>query len=329
MKNKRGFIIAAGLLFATACHNNQSDQGGNNSSTANANVPAFNADSAYAYTAKQVAFGPRIPNTPAQESCSAWLISKMKSFADTVYVQQTTVTGPKAQSLRCINIIASFNPRAKTRILFLTHWDTRPFADQDSVNKDKPFDGADDGASGVGVLLEMARVMKAGKPDIGVDILLEDVEDYGEEGNDNSWCLGTQYWAKHPHVPNYHANYGILLDMVGGKGSQFYMDQASLQYAGPQAKMVWDLANRLGYSDQFRYYNDPKNAVAITDDHVFVNKLTGIPTLDIVALRPDQPENIFPPWHHTHGDNMSVIDKRTLRAVGQTMLTVIYTNPAY
>lgn len=315
------------MFTVTACHNNQSGQSANGTTTAN--VPAFNADSAYAYVARQVAFGPRIPNTAAQEKCADWLTGMMKKFADTVYVQHTTVTGPKGQSLRCINIIGTFNPQAKTRILFLTHWDTRPFADQDSVNKDKPFDGADDGGSGVAVLLEMARQMKTQRPDIGVDLLLEDVEDYGSEGNDNSWCLGTQYWARHPHVPGYRANYGILLDMVGGKGSQFYIDQTSQQYAGAQAKMVWDLANRLGYSAQFKYYNDPKDMVGITDDHVFVNQLAGIPTLDVVALRPYQQDNIFPPWHHTHADNMNIIDKSTMKAVGQTMLTVVYTYPSY
>lgn len=322
-------LILLIALAGTACHNQQREKEAETpAQTAPVNVPAFNADSAYAYVAKQVSFGPRVPNSKAQENCAAWLIAQMRAFADTVTVQRTTVTGAGNQPLRCINIIGHFNPGAKTRILLLAHWDTRPFADGNGDTKNQPFDGADDGASGVGVLLEIARQLKQQRPDIGVDILLTDVEDSGAEGNDASWGLGTQYWSRQAKAKGYRAQYGILLDMVGGRGSHFYIDGASNQYAGPQAEMVWNTANSSGYSDYFRYEN--KGAIAITDDHVFVNQLTGIPTLDIVALRPNQQsDDIFPPWHHTTGDNMSIIDKNTLKAVGQTILQVIYSNPAY
>ncbi|NSL89550.1 M28 family peptidase [Chitinophaga solisilvae] len=284
-------------------------------------VPAFNADSAYAYTEKQVSFGPRIPNTPAQEKCAAWITGNLRRWADTVYVQRTTVNGPKNAKLPCINIIASFNPAAKQRVLLLAHWDTRPWADEDAFDKNKKLDGADDGASGVGVLMEVARQLRSHKPEAGIDILLVDVEDYGVKENENSFCLGTQYWAQNPHVKGYKAAYGILLDMVGGRGAQFYMEGTSKQYAYGPMKKFWDVANRLGYSDFFRYEN---YGSFITDDHVYVNTMANIPTFDIIAW---QANGNFPPHWHTQNDNMSVIDPKTLKAVGQTILHVAYNEP--
>lgn len=320
-------IVAGIALFAAACNqssntNQQDNNGQAQQATAPAvKAPSFNADSAYVYTAKQVSFGPRIPNTPVQTKCADWLIGQLKPLADTVYVQRTTVTGPGKKALPCINIIASFNPAATQRILLLSHWDTRPQADQDAFDKTKKLDGADDGASGVGVLLETARQLHAQKTNVGIDILLTDVEDSGVSEEENSFCLGTQYWAKNPHVKGYKANYGILLDMVGGRGSQFFMEAGSQQYAYGPMKMFWDVANRIGYSDRFRYDNI---GAGITDDHVYVNTMAAIPTFDIIALQ--QNGNFVPHWH-TSNDNMSAIDKSTLQAVGQTILEVIYTQP--
>jgi hypothetical protein len=320
-------IVTGVALLMTACQQttktNQSQDSAKAQQSAAANVkaPVFEADSAYAYTAKQVGFGPRIPNTPAQKKCADWLIQELKPLADTVYVQTTTVIGPKHVSLPCINIIATFNPEAKQRILLLSHWDTRPNADQDAFDKTKHLDGADDGASGVGVLLETARQLHAQRPKAGIDILLTDVEDYGISEEENSFCLGTQYWAKNPHVRGYKANYGILLDMVGGRGSQFFMEAGSQQYAYGPMKLFWDVANRIGYSDYFRYDNI---GAGITDDHVYVNTMANIPTFDIIALQ--QNGNFVPHWH-TQNDNIGVIDKRTLQAVGQTILEVIYRQP--
>lgn len=317
-------ILAAVALFScneSTNKNQQNDADKQQQPAVTVKVPVFNTDSAYAYTAKQVSFGPRIANTPVQTKCAEWLIQQLKPLADTVYVQRTTVIGPKKQSLPCINIIATFNPEAKQRILLLSHWDTRPHADQDAFDKTKQLDGADDGASGVAVLIETARALHAQKQSVGVDILLTDVEDYGVSEEENSFCLGTQYWAKNPHVKGYKANYGILLDMVGGRGSQFYMEVGSQQYAYGPMKMFWDVANRLGYSDYFRYEN---NGAAITDDHVYVNTMANIPTFDIIALQASG--NFVPHWH-TQNDNMSVIDKRTLQVVGQTILQVIYAQP--
>lgn len=312
--------LAAIVLFA-AC--NQGRQQGTQTGTDKTTVeaPVFSADSAYAYVEKQLAFGPRIPGTPEQEACAAWLTAHLKSLADTVYVQRTQVIAPKQRSLPCINIIASFNPAAKKRILLLAHWDTRPYADKDAFDKKKKFDGADDGASGVAVLLEMARQFHGKKPAAGLDILLTDVEDYGESGVEASYCLGAQYWAKNPHIPGYKADYGVLLDMVGGRNAAFYYESFSKQYAFPQAKMIWDVANQCGFSDFFRYED---NGAGAEDDHYYINTLAKIPTLDIIAT---QPNGNFMPHHHTTNDNIAVIDRRTMQAVGQTLLNVIYGQP--
>lgn len=319
----RRLILLAAITFA-ACNNNNSNQNTEEEKQASIDAPAFSADTAYAAVEKQVAFGPRIPGTPAQEACAAWLIGYFKNLADTVYVQRTKVIAPKKKELPCINIIASFNPAAKNRVLLFSHWDTRPFADKDAFDKKKQLDGADDGASGVGVLMEVARQFHAKKPAIGVDILLTDVEDYGESDVADSYCLGTQYWAKNPHINGYTAQYGILLDMVGGRNASFYMEGHSKQYAYPQMKMFWDVANTLGYSDLFRYEESLGGPAFITDDHAYVNTLAKIPSFDIIAT---QPKGDFMPHHHTSNDNMSVIDKKTLQAVGQTLLHVIYGEP--
>lgn len=320
MKGYRLLLLAAFALAACQQTGKQTAQQ-ESEHTAKADIPAFATDSAYTLVEKQLAFGPRVPGTPAQEKCAAWLINSLRPLADTVYVQRATVTAPKKKQLPCINIIATFNPAAKRRILLLAHWDTRALADKDAFNKTAPMDGADDGASGVAVLLETARQLHAKKPAYGIDILLTDVEDYGESEVEHSYCLGTQYWAKNPHVPGYKADYGILLDMVGGKNAAFYMESFSKQYAQAQTKLFWDVANKAGYSDYFRYED---NGTGAEDDHYYVNTLANIPTLDIIAT---QPNGNFMPHHHTSLDNLAIIDRRTMQAVGQSLLHLLYTDP--
>lgn len=310
-------------LMVYSCHSGNKKQTQSAEPAPLAPAPAFNADSAYAYVGQQVAFGPRIPNTTAHQKCADWMIQNMRAFADSTTVQTASVS-TQGNTYKCINIIGHFNPAAKERILLLAHWDTRAFADADENTKDQHFDGADDGASGVGVLLEAARQFHLKDPGIGVDILLTDVEDMGVENDANSWGLGTQYWANQAKKTGYRAKYGILLDMVGGQGAHFFRELVTRHYAGPQSQMVWDIANRIGYSDYFRYRN--LGAIGITDDHEFVNRIAGIPTMDIIGL---QGNGEFMPWHHRVNDNMKIIDKNTLKAVGQTVLQVVYANPGY
>jgi len=289
-------------------------------------VPAFNDDSAYASVSVQVAFGPRTPGSAAQQKCAGWMERMLKERCDTVYTQSVQVKGGDGKMLPCINLIGSINPAATRRILFLTHWDSRPWADQDTKDKDKPILAADDGGSGVGVLLEVARVLKANKldPGIGIDILLTDVEDYGRtEWGENSYCLGTQYWARKPHLPGYRADFGILLDMVGAHGAQFPIEQFSSQYANDVVVKVWQAAGNAGYGAYFPYIVGPP----ITDDHVPVNMIANIKTIDIIHMTQAE-DGPFPAHWHTHADDMSVIDRTTLKAVGQTLLQVIYETAA-
>ena len=286
-------------------------------------APVFNADSAYLYIKNQVDFGARVPNTAAHKACAAYLASELRRFGAEVTEQNAALKAFDGTVLNAVNIIGAWNPEKTTRILLAAHWDSRPFADNDpDVNNHKePVLGANDGASGVGVLLEMARLMNGNLPETGVDIIFFDAEDYGQPYFDkqaeapNSWCLGSQYWARNPHIPNYHARYGILLDMVGASGASFKKDKISMIYAPHVVKKVWATAQALNYGSLFRN----EEGGYITDDHVYINELAGIPCIDII----DFDDGFFEHWH-TVNDDMSNIDKKTLKAVGQTVLEVIY-----
>ena len=295
----------------------------------NISVPAFNADSAFAFVKKQVDFGPRVPNSMAHYKAADYLIAQFKKSGALVTEQNFEAVTFDKQKLNLKNIIASFSPEKQKRVLLAAHWDTRPFADKDKDKKDAPFDGANDGASGVGILLEMARLVGEKEPDIGLDIILFDGEDWGEknddtneyplpEGQESWWCLGSQYWAKHKHKKNYAAHYAILLDMVGANRSHFYREGLSLELAPKIVENVWNTADRLGYSDYFV----KQNVGEITDDHQFMNRIAKIPTIDIVDYRPGI--GFFGDYHHSTKDNLALINKETLKAVGVTLTNVIY-----
>lgn len=289
-------------------------------------VPEFNADSAYSYIERQMKFGPRVPNTPAHKACAKWLESSFKRFTPDVVVQNAKLRAFDGTILEASNIIARFNPENQSRILLCAHWDSRPWADHDPdpANRRKPVPAANDGGSGVGVLLEIARQMNLHNPGIGVDIVLFDAEDYGEPqemqgANENSWGLGSQYWSKNPHVSGYNARFGILLDMVGAEEASFTMEGTSMYYAPDIMRKVWDVAHRLGYDSYF----STKKTGSLTDDHLYVNEILRIPTIDIIDYDHDREKGFFKYWH-TVNDDMSNISKETLRAVGHTVLTVVY-----
>ncbi|MDP2174375.1 MAG: M28 family peptidase [Bacteroidota bacterium] len=281
----------------------------------------FNEDNAFEYVKAQVDFGPRVPGTPAHTTCHAYYTKHFKALADTVYFQNSTARTFDNTLIPIKNIIASFNPTASKRIILAAHWDTRPFADQDTKDQNKPILGANDGASGVGVLMEIANVLKENKIDIGIDIILFDSEDWGDNSGkvEDSYCLGSQYWAKNPHVPNYKADFGILLDMVGAPNAMFGYESYSLNDAREYLTIIWDAAANAGYGSYFR--NSPRGYVL--DDHYYVMKYTGIPMVDIIDFDPTTSSQFGKYWH-THNDNMDMIDKKTLKAVGQTVLNVIY-----
>ncbi len=328
LRKKAALLSVLGLSVLFSCKSGDTDTGAGDAPAQipAAGVPAslltFNADSAYAYIEKQVSFGPRVPGTKGQRDCADWMEGMLRRNCDTVVVQSVSVKAGDGRSLPCINLIGSFNPSAQRRYLLLAHWDTRPWADMDTKDKDKPIDGADDGGSGVGVLLEIARQLRQTPlpADLGVDILLVDVEDYGKsEWGDDSYGLGTQYWAHNPHVPGYRAEGGILLDMVGGQGARFPMEQTSRMYAQPLLEKVWQTANAAGFSSYFSY---ELSAGGVTDDHTFVNEIARIPTIDIIHLTRATATG-FPAHWHTHKDAMPIIDRGPLGAVGNTVLAFL------
>lgn len=290
-------------------------------------TPEFDADSAYAWVAAQVAFGPRVPGTAAHTACGDALVARFKALGAEVVEQTGSVTVYSGQKVPLRNIIARFKPEVKERVLLFAHWDTRPFADKDDERKNEPIDGANDGASGVGVLMEVARSIAKKDHGPGVDILLTDVEDYGQpsgamvgdERSMETWALGAQYFAKNPHVSGYTARFGILLDMVGAKDAKFYREALSMQFAPAVVNKVWRTAAAIGHGD--RFIQETKYFVGI-DDHVPVNKVLRIPSIDIIQYDPST--QAFGPYWHTHDDNLSVIDRETLRAVGRTVLEVVW-----
>ncbi len=282
----------------------------------------FDADSAYARVVEQCAFGPRVPGSEAHRRCGDYLAGRLRSYGAAVTEQRMTLTTFDGSEIKCRNIIGEYNPDASKRLLLLAHWDCRPWADNDPdpARRREPVPGANDGASGVAVLLEVARQLSVNAPKIGVDILLTDAEDWGDSGagNDDTWALGTQYWAANPHKPGYRPMYGILLDMVGAGGAVFAREYFSTYYARGFVDEVWRVAQAAGYGD---YFVDDSGG-AITDDHIFVNR-AGIPCIDIIDQSGDGGTGFFKQWHTT-GDTLDIIDPATLKAVGQTVLNVIY-----
>ena len=290
--------------------------------------PDFNADSAYIYLQEQCDFGPRTMNSTAHDKCEKWIIQKFEQYGCKVTTQKATLNGYDGTPLRSTNIIASYNPEATTRIMFCAHWDCRPWADNDpdSTNWHKPIVAANDAASGVGVMIELARILKGSGLELGVDFICFDAEDYGTpqwfEGEDpgDTWALGAQYFAN--NLPEgYAPRYGILLDMVGGVGAKFYREGMSMQYAPAIVKKVWNAARQVSYGSYF-----PKaDGGMITDDHIPVNQTANIPCIDVIPYYPDCAQSSFGPTWHTIADNMDNIDKNTLKAVGQTMVQVLFT----
>lgn len=319
--------LAAGCLSCANSKKASTDE--TTAAEAAVQVPAFDADSAYLYVKQQVDFGPRTPGSEGHDRCGDYLASKLEAFGAKVYNQRVDLTGYDGRTLKARNIIGAYNPDSKRRVMLCAHWDTRPWADNDpdKANHHKPILGANDGASGVGVLLEVARQLQRQAPTIGIDIILFDMEDYGtpqfaETMTDDSdtWCLGSQYWSRSPHVQGYNARFGILLDMVGAKGSTFLKEGTSMQYAEPVVKKVWRAAKKLGLEN---YFVDEHGGY-VNDDHLPVNEIARIPCIDIINCDLNGKLSSFGDFWHTLDDNMDVIDRNTLQAVGQTVLQVIY-----
>ena len=300
----------------------------------------FNADSAYQFCAAQCDFGPRTMNSEAHERCAQWISQKFQQYGYTVELQKADLKGYDGTILKSTNIIASSQPSTPNsqlpKVLICAHWDSRPWADHDpdSANWRKPVMAANDGASGVAVMLELARLIQQHDSlNVAVDFICFDAEDWGipqwDETGDgtDSWALGAQYWAKKYQEKSLHSQpstlnyqYAILLDMVGGQGAKFYQEGYSKQKAGRIVEKIWRAAHAAGYGSTFPM----QESGFVTDDHVPVNDIANIPCVDIINHYPDCPQSSFGPTWHTVNDDMQHIDKNTLQAVGQTLLQVLY-----
>lgn len=290
--------------------------------------PVFNSDSAFSFIEDQVNFGPRVPGTEAHNNCANWLAEKLKSYGAETIVQKFKTRTYDKVTRNGQNIIGSFKPEEQKRILLMAHWDTRPFADHDDNpdNYETPIDGANDGGSGVGVLLEIARQFSMKQPNVGVDIIFFDLEDWGPPHemqityDEENWGLGSQYWAQNPHIYGYSAAYGILLDMVGAKNAEFRREYHSDREARFVVDLVWNTAYDMGYHNVF--IDEPGGQ--ITDDHYFVNKYARIPSIDIIHLDPSSKNRSFFDQWHTVDDTMEHIDKQSLQIVGDVLMMVVY-----
>lgn len=322
------FIISSSCLFSS-CTGSQKKGEGAADTIALAPAPAFVADSAMAYIEAQCAFGPRVPGNAAHAACGDWIVQRFQALGAEVSELRTTLDAYNGKPIPCRNIQARMNPESADRILLTAHWDSRAWADNDpdNANHHTPVLAANDGASGVAVMLEIARLIRETGLSYGIDFICFDAEDQGtpewaeEEGDDAGgyWCLGSRYWAQQASVVGYRARYGVNLDMVGGRGACFCMEGFSRQFAGNLVHLVWQIARQLGFGDYFLW----QDGGYVTDDHLSINRIARIPCIDIVPSVEGAASSFGPTWHTTN-DTPEHIDPAVLRAVGQTILQLIY-----
>lgn len=330
MKHLSLLTLSLAIATLTACGGRMNKRGERPDTIAMQPCPTFDAGRAMQHITAQCAFGPRVPGSEAWKTCGDSLVAWFSALGLEVTEQQTTVTAYDGTSLPCRNITASLHPQQGDRILLCSHWDSRPWADNDpdAANHKTPIAAANDGASGVAVMLELARVLSQDPAmTTGIDFVCFDVEDYGtpqweETDYDNegtTWCLGSQAWAEQAAQRGYRARFGILLDMVGGRGSTFSKEAVSMHFAQPVVDLLWQIAQQLGYGQFF----PQREGGSIMDDHVNVNQIARIPCIDIIPYHTDGPSSFGPSWH-TVADTPENIDPNVLEAVGQSVLQLIY-----
>ena len=314
----------AALFALLSCKSQKTSGDEGNTDTIAITSVQFNADSAYASIEKQCSFGARVPNSAAHQQCGDYIVSAFKALGLSVTEQKADLKAWDGKVLKSRNIIAAYRPELTDRIIICTHWESRPWADADpdSTRHREPVMAANDGASGVAVMLEVARHLSELKPNVGIDFICFDSEDYGapywaseqapQDGSD--WCLGSQYWARNPHVAGYKARCGILLDMVGGQDARFAYEGVSMRYARDVMVQLWDAATRAGAEQLFQAIEGGY----AQDDHVPMNEIAGIPTIDVIPFI--EGEHSFGVTWHTVNDTPQNISKQTLQGVGQTLL---------
>jgi hypothetical protein len=273
----------------------------------------FDSQAAFGYLRTQVEFGPRVPGTEGHRRNAEWLERMLRERADSVIVQAWSHVTATRDTLPMSNFVARFNPAAQDRILYLAHWDTRPVSDgPNSGNTKTPVPGANDGASGVAVLLGVADALKKTPPAVGVDLLFVDGEDYGDFSKQpNDVLIGSRWYTAH-QPPGAPPRFAVLYDLVADANLQLYQEGNSLTGAPEIVEKVWDVAKRLGYQQYFRA--DSAGRHTLTDDHVELQK-AGIRAIDVVDFD-------YPAWH-TPDDNLSQVSAASLQVVGDVALAVL------
>ena len=272
----------------------------------------FDGAAALEYVRKQVAFGPRVPGTPAHRAAGDWLVAEMRARADSVVVQEWTHTTADDRKLPMRNILARFKPAEGKRVLYLAHWDSRPASDKegDPAKAALAVPGANDGGSGVAILLGVADALKRQPPTVGVDLLFVDGEDWGSFDTNTDVLIGSRHFAENLPEPGYQPLFGVLWDMVGDENPVFEQEGFSMQRAPEVVQRVWLTAQRMGYGAIFTN----RAGMAITDDHVPLQE-KGLRVIDVIDL--DYP------WHHLNGDTADKVSAKTLGIVGAVAMAVV------
>lgn len=307
------------LLLLAACKSDPPAQA-SEKPMAQLKVPMFDSALAYSKVEKQLSFGTRVPGSSTHTQCKNWMVETMKSYGWSVEEENFKATVYTGEELPGTNVISKYNPDATTRILLAAHYDTRHIAEKDDNEslQDEPIMGADDGATGIAVLMALAKIIGESDLAIGVDMVFFDLEDYGDpgpNGNPESWAIGSRHWAKNVDRA-YKPKHAILLDMVGAKDATFPKETYSRRMNPQLVDKVWKLAQDMGYGN---YFVDEDRG-GVMDDHISVANHAGIPMIDIIHKTHDG----FGHYHHTHKDDIGIVDRRTMKAVGQVMLSVIF-----
>ena len=282
-------------------------------SAAGATSTGFSGSAAYSYAKAQVDFGPRVPGTPAAQKAGDWIIRQMRARADTVIVQSFTYATADGKKLPLRNILARFRPDLTNRVLYMTHWDSRPVSESATTEAEKkmPVPGANDGASGVGMFVALGDLLRRTKPLVGVDLLFTDGEDYGQFGPPEiDVLIGSKYFAAHLPSAGYKPRYGVLCDMIGDRDLRIPYEMNSFQQAPEIVSRVWQTAADLGYGDIFVQ----ESGGLITDDHIPLLNV-GIPVIDVIDLT-------YPP-HHTPFDTIDKISAKSLAKVGDVAAALV------
>jgi hypothetical protein len=274
---------------------------------------AFDGQAAYGYVRTQLAFGTRVPGTPGAQQCGDWIIAQMRQRADTVIVQSWSHTTVGGTVLPLRNILARYRPTATERVLYVTHWDTRPASDEAATPEQRrlPMPGANDGASGVAVFMALGDVLKKTPPSVGVDLLFVDGEDYGDFTKNQDVLIGSTYFASHLPAADYRPIFGVLWDMIGDKDLDIYEEPNSVEGAPEVVTRVWREAADLGYD---RYFIPQPMNFRITDDHIPLLH-AGLRVIDVIDYS-------YPP-HHTPQDTIDQVSVQSLQIVGDVATALV------